>query len=88
MENPLERIDYPMLRGQKLALVEMQREEQMQGDLGDETRTKYAEALQGIIHFLDDVQDYATLELGRTAAEVFGDEIPDSPRPGRSKTSN
>jgi len=80
MDNPLEGIDYPLLREQKLALVELRMKPQqnrLEVIMGQSKKT--LDALDGIIGLLDNIQDYATLELGKTAAEIFGDEIPDSP---------
>lgn len=57
--------DFAMLRGQKRILFEM-----IKGAFKDSPREK--DALEGILSFLDDIQDQAALTLGEEA--VFGED--------------
>lgn len=60
--SPLEQIDYNKLRNQKSELIEL-----INSTQGHGTST-----LDGIVHLIDSIQDYAVSDLKKTETEVFG----------------
>jgi hypothetical protein len=65
---PLDRISFPLLKDQKEALRGI-REELLSPEQYD--------ALWGVIHLIDAIQDYAVDVLGHEETEVFNLEIED-----------
>jgi hypothetical protein len=63
MENILEKIDYKLLREQKADLLSI---------ISDKNVSeKQMESLDGIIILIDNIQDYAVMELGISSKTVF-----------------
>ncbi|GAC1602601.1 MAG: hypothetical protein NVS3B25_30970 [Hymenobacter sp.] len=69
--SPIERLDWEQLRAQKAQLVT---------DLWDvecEDESNPRSKLWGLVHFIDDIQDYATEDLGLSEEEVYGESEED-----------
>jgi predicted ATPase len=68
MINPISLVDYNLLAKQKSLLMSI-REELLSPEQHD--------ALRGVIHLIDAIQDYAVDALGHEESEVFNLEIED-----------
>ena len=71
MENPIEKVDWVLLRKQKLMLLEMMNEFSLTY-FNDAEKEGLAE---GLINLIDSIQDYAIDELDKTEEEVFGKDF-------------
>ena len=60
-KSPILNIDWPLLREQKLSLLQMQ----------DGMTTKENNVIDGIINLIDSLQDYAVDELGVNPEDVY-----------------
>ena len=65
MENPINKIDWALLKIQKSNLV------QVQDMLLKTSNNHLMESVQGVINMIDNLQDYAVDELGIPEKEVF-----------------
>jgi hypothetical protein len=64
MENPIEGIDWELLKSQKSRLVNLIY-------TNNQTSQEDADALEGILMLLDNIQDYAVSEMGVDENIVF-----------------
>lgn len=62
-------MDWKMLKGQKRLLLDIMAE-------GSVIKAKHAEALHGILHLIDAIQDAAVDDLGFTSQDVFQKNYP------------
>lgn len=67
--NPIEGINYKLLRSQKESLIRMVEEAKTKGS---PEQKKEAESTEGIINLIDSIQDYAVGSLGMKETIVFG----------------
>lgn len=65
MKNPIEEINWELLKEQKKTLISLCNEV-------NDIDYKRIEHFEGLINLLDNLQDYAVNELGQTDANVFG----------------
>lgn len=79
MENPIKKIDFTSLRTQKSTLIEV---------MNTVTTVEQAQQLEGILHLIDAIQDYAVDELGVPEMHVFDFELEEereNPDPDKTK---